>query len=69
MLYWLLFSPGIMPKGKFHVSALIFPWTTFHCIFYKLEKFDPEKNIFDFFFKSQGKAVHCWSTLPHVIKK
>ena len=34
--------PVIMPKGKFRISALIFLWTTFHCICYKLEKFDPE---------------------------
>ena len=36
--------PVIMPKGKFPISALIFLWTTFHCICYKLEKFNPEEK-------------------------
>ena len=36
--------PVIMPKGKFRISALIFLWTTFHCICYKLEKCNPEEN-------------------------
>ena len=38
------FLPVIMSKGKFLISALIFLWTTFYCIRYKLEKFDPEEK-------------------------
>ena len=34
----------ITTKGKFRISALIFLWTTFHCICYKLEKFNIEEN-------------------------
>ena len=38
------FLPVITTKGKFRISALIFLWTTFHCICYKLEKFNIEEN-------------------------
>ena len=38
------FLPVITTKGKFRISALIFLWTTFHCIYYKLEKFNIEEN-------------------------
>ena len=38
------FLSVITTKGKFRISALIFLWTTFHCICYKLEKFNIEEN-------------------------
>ena len=49
------FLPVIMAKGKFRISALIFLWTTFHCICYKLEKLNPEENKTHFnFYKIVG---------------
>ena len=38
------FLPVIATKGKFRISALIFLWTTFHCICYELEKFNTEEK-------------------------
>ena len=38
------FLPVITTKGKFRISAFIFLWTTFHCIRYKLEKFNTEEK-------------------------
>ena len=46
-----------MSKGKFLISALIFLWTTFYCIRYKLEKFDPEEKKKRFgFLKISGQS-------------
>ena len=51
------FLPVIMSKGKFLISALIFLWTTFYCIRYKLEKFDPEEKKTRFgFLKIAGQS-------------
>ena len=36
------FLPVITTKEKLRISALIFLWATFHCICYKLEKFNTE---------------------------
>ena len=46
-----------MSKEKFLISALIFLWTTFYCIRYKLEKFDPEEKKTRFgFLKIAGQS-------------